>query len=56
MAPDPSEILRTHEERQAAIEAFAAEGKSKQWIFGWWRHQMHHQDDPIDPARSAPDD
>jgi hypothetical protein len=37
-------ILRTHEERRAAIDRFGAEGKSPNWIHGWWRYQMRHPD------------
>jgi hypothetical protein len=38
-------ILHTHEERQAAIDGFVAEGRHPQWIAGWWRYQTRHQDD-----------
>lgn len=45
------------------IRAFRAEGKSEQWIAGWWRHQEHLADkgvppipdfDPDDPRSSLP--
>jgi hypothetical protein len=44
-APDPEEILPSHEERQAAVEAYRAEGRSDAWVFGWWRNQMRHTGD-----------
>jgi hypothetical protein len=46
-------ILHTHQERQAAIDSFRAEGRHPQWVFGWWRHQMRHQDDGPDLPATA---
>jgi hypothetical protein len=50
-------VLRTNEERQAAIDKFRAEGKPAVWIHGWWRYQMRHQDEEGQDAvatRSSP--
>jgi hypothetical protein len=38
-------ILHTHEERQAAIDQFRAEGKSPAWVYGWWRREMRRVDE-----------
>src|SRR5215203_5501234 len=41
-----------HDERQAAMERYRAEGKSEAWIAGWWRSQMRH---PANQRHDAPD-
>jgi hypothetical protein len=46
-------ILRTREERQAAIDHFKVDRRHPQWIFGWWRCQMRHQDDGPDLDATA---
>jgi hypothetical protein len=44
-APDPEQILRSHEARQAAIDTYRAAGRSDAWIVGWWRNQVRQKDD-----------
>ena len=49
----------THHERAAALDQFRAEGRSPQWIFGWWRHQMRllsQANDPVFPLPDTDDD
>jgi hypothetical protein len=41
--PDEVEILGSHGERQAAMDAFKTAGRSDAWIHGWWRNQMRHR-------------
>jgi hypothetical protein len=41
LPPRQTQQALSRHERIAALERFKAEGRHPQWIFGWWRHEMH---------------